>query len=279
MAVTWPTMPCSAWGLPSLSSGMKHATPYVPGSKCTVAVTDWPGSTLFGPPTNCTPDSALRSVVDAAALNAANETEPNFAERDLVTDLARVRASVTSTQPVGIVARKRVRVVLGVDRDVRPRLRGAVVAVSPPDEPDLLLLPQAASDSNATTHDYRPPSPHFRPLRQNDWAKQRSATVAERVVAVQAGEHAARLLRPRQRVGRRRCAASAARSRPRRRGTPPTHRDSPSRTRSRRSGRCAPTRSGACACDACGRRSTPRSLRAARSPRTSASLSSGFTPK
>ena len=68
---------------------------------------------------------------------------------------------------------------------------------------------------------------------------------AERVVAVQAGEHAARLLGPGHRGGRRRCGGRAACSRLRTRGTRPTRRDSPSRTRSRRSGRRAPPRSGA----------------------------------
>src|SRR5579862_3322629 len=50
---TWNSsnIPFAACGLPS-APGMKHATAYRPGSSFTVAVTDLPGATLLGPPTN-----------------------------------------------------------------------------------------------------------------------------------------------------------------------------------------------------------------------------------
>ena len=59
---------------------------------------------------------------------------------------------------------------------------------------------------------------------------------SERVVAVQAREHPPCLLGPAHRAPRRRCAAPSGCNHLRRCGTPPTRRDSPSRTRFPRSG-------------------------------------------
>ena len=84
----------------------------------------------------------------AAALNSANVIVPNFVNAIWCPVLPEL-CNVTSTQPAGIESGSVYSEILRLDRDVRTSLHAVVVGVSPA-EPDLLLLPQPANDSNAS---------------------------------------------------------------------------------------------------------------------------------
>ena len=83
--LTSPTMPCAACDLPSLSSGMKQATPYSPGSRWTVAVTDAAGIDVVRPADELDAGERLDVGRRRGGLERGERHRSQLREGDLVT--------------------------------------------------------------------------------------------------------------------------------------------------------------------------------------------------